>query len=103
MVDPSAAGIEVRALPRLELGAMRNLRRLLDTVLSSSDARSSVGQGDDHEHGTQGSTQSVRSARKRNDTAKQPSAGSAKAINADVAPATDCCTKTDSVGSQLRR
>ncbi|HEX3996476.1 MAG TPA: hypothetical protein VHX39_35350 [Acetobacteraceae bacterium] len=42
MTQPEAADMTVRESPRIDLGALRNLRRLLDATLPSSDARSSI-------------------------------------------------------------
>ena len=49
MTQPEAADMTVRESPRIDLGALRNLRRLLDATLPSSDARFSIDRGDDDE------------------------------------------------------
>jgi transposase InsO family protein len=45
MTDPGAAAMTVRESPRVDLGALRPLRRLLDATRLSSDARSLESRG----------------------------------------------------------
>lgn len=62
MTQPEAADMTVRESPRIDLGALRNLRRLLDATLPSSDARFSIDRGDDDEKDAQRSEESIRHA-----------------------------------------
>jgi hypothetical protein len=48
MTEPSAAGMTLRGSPRIDLAALRSLRRLLDATLPSLQARSLIDrEGDD--------------------------------------------------------
>jgi hypothetical protein len=62
MTEPRAAGMTVLESPRIDLGALRNLRRLLDATLPSSDARSLIDREDDDEKDARTSAESVQHA-----------------------------------------
>jgi hypothetical protein len=49
MTEPGAAAMTVCAFPRIDVAALRDLRRLLDTTRSFSDARSTTDRTNDDE------------------------------------------------------
>jgi len=49
MTEPEAAEMTVRQSPRIDLEALRNLRRLLDATSPSPDDRFSIDRRDDDE------------------------------------------------------
>jgi hypothetical protein len=62
MTKPEAAAMTVRTLPRIDVAALRDLRRLLDATRSSSDARSATDRKDDDEKDANASAKPIRCA-----------------------------------------
>lgn len=59
MTEPEAAAMTVRASPRVDLEALRNLRRLLDATSPSPDDGSSIDRRDDDEKDAEASAEPV--------------------------------------------
>jgi len=59
MTEPSAAAMTLRESPRIDLAALRSLRRLLDATLPSLEARSLIDREGDDENDARTPTESV--------------------------------------------
>jgi hypothetical protein len=87
MTDPGAAAMTVRESPRVDLGALRDLRRLLDATRLSSDARSSTDRRDDDETDANAPAELIQCAddKSRNEVAAKHSDGAAEVAGAGPA------------------
>jgi hypothetical protein len=105
MTEPGAADMTVRELPRIDLAALRNLRRLLDATSPSSDDQSSTDRRDDDEKDAKASTELIRCAdnAERDEGAPRHSDGVTQAIGAGPAHRSHRRTTTDGRGPRTER
>jgi hypothetical protein len=83
MTEPSAAAMTLRESPRIDLAALRSLRRLLDATLPSLEARSLIDREGDDENDARTPTESV----PRADADSQPDVTSEHSDGTTQAPA----------------
>jgi hypothetical protein len=100
MTEPGAAEMTVREAPRVDLEALRNLRRLLDATSPSPDDRSSTDRRDNDEKDAAASAESIRCAGNcdRNEDASKHSDRAAQAAGAGAADRSHRRTKAGSGG-----
>ena len=87
MTDPGAAAMTVRESPRVDLGALRALRRLLDATRLSPDARSSTDRRDEDETDANAPAELIQCAddKGRDEGAPERSDRAAQAVSAGPA------------------
>jgi hypothetical protein len=102
MTKPGAAEMTVREAPRVDLEALRSLRRLLDATSPSPDDRSSSDRRDNDEKDAAASAKSIRCADNsdRDESTPKHSDGAAQAAGAGPAHRFHRQTKTDDGGSR---
>jgi hypothetical protein len=104
MTEPEAAEMTVREAPRIDLEALRNLRRLLDATSLSPDDRSSTDRKDDDEKDATASAEFIRCADNsdRDEGAPKHSDGAAQAAGTGPAHRSHRRTKTGGGGSRAK-
>jgi hypothetical protein len=102
MTEPGAAEMTVCQAPRIDLKALRNLRRLLDATSPSPEDRSSTDRRDNDEKDAAASAEFIRCADSshRDEAAPKHSDGAAQAAGAGPAHRAHRRTKTGGGGSR---